>query len=430
LTEQADIEHVKIPYSPRWYQKRIHADPARFKAVVWHRRAGKTVAAINELIKQCLIETLPNPQCFYVAPTYSQAKRIAWKMLHEFTHKIPDTNYHESELRIDLPNNGMIQLLGAEKYDAHRGVYADFCIFDEPALQPPGVFGEVFRPALADRKGGAWWIGTPAGKMNEFYRRWTDAQQLEGWSANMMKITDTAILPLDELQAMRREMSEREWRQEMLCDFAAGVRGSYYQDEIDFLERNGRIQSVPHDPALPVFTSWDLGLDDQTVIVYWQQGGIEYRIIDCDVHRNKGLSDIIRTLMQKPYTYADHYAPHDIKVRDYTSGQSRIDFAGGLGVDFTVSPNLSVADGIQAVRSGLRKCVIDNSKCFELIEALRIYRAQYDERNGVYRDKPFHGPESDFADAVRYFFVSHIEQHQGSLFGRKIDYSNENKAVI
>lgn len=430
-SDEPIIERVTIPYQPRWYQGEIHADPARFKCVVWHRRAGKTVAAINELIKQCLTETLPEPQCHYVAPTYSQAKRIAWKMLRGFTADIPGIAYHESELKIDFPHGGIIQLLGAEKYDAHRGVYSDFCVFDEPALQPPGVFGEVFRAALADRGGGAWWIGTPAGKMNEFYRRYQQAIELDDWTADMRKITDTAVLPIDELQAMRREMSEREWRQEMLCDFAAGVRGSYYQDEIDYLEREGRITAVPHDPQLPVYTSWDLGLDDQTVIVYWQCSTVEYRIIDHDVFRNKGLQDIIKHVREKSgYQYEAHYAPHDIAVRDYTTGRSRIDFASGLGLDFEVSPNLSIEDGIQAVRSGLRRCVIDSSKCFDLVEALRIYRAEYDERRGVYRNKPFHGPESDYADAVRMFFVAHEDRKQGSLFGGRLDYSNENRAVI
>ena len=429
-TAQHEPQKVKIPYSPRWYQREMHANLKRFNVVCWHRRAGKTVAAINELIKQCLIETLPNPQCHYVAPTYSQAKRIAYKYLIEYTRDIPGVEYNQSELKTIFPNGGEIQLLGAEKYDSHRGIYSDYAIFDEPALMPPGVFGEVFRPALADRQGGAIWIGTPAGKMNEFYRRWIESQQLDNWYNDTRKITDTGALPLPELKAMRREMSEREWRQEMLCDFSAGVRGSYYQAEIDFLEKHDRIQDVPHDPALPVYTSWDLGLDDQTVVIYWQQGGVEYRCIEAKAYRNTGLGEIIKEVMNKPYQYEEHYAPHDIRQRDYTTAQSRVDFASGLGLDYTPAPNHSVEDGIQATRAGLRKCVIDRSHCFELIEALRIYRAEYDDRRGVFRNKPFHGPESDWADAARIFFVTHLEKRQGSLFGNRLDYRQENRATI
>ena len=425
-----DLIHHVIPYQPRWYQRRLHDSMQRFNVWVCHRRAGKTVAAVNELIKQVVTEPKPNPRCHYVGPTYTQTKRIAWQYVREYSRDIPGIEFNESELKAIYPNGGEIQLLGAEKYDAHRGIYSDFTVFDEPALHPPGVFGEVFRPALADREGGAIWIGTPAGRQNQFYHRWTDAARLDGWNRVMLKITDTGALPLKELQAMRAEMTEMEWRAEMMCDFTAGVRGAYYQHELDYLENNERITEVPHDPGLPVYTSWDLGLDDQTVIVYWQQSRVEHRIIDCDVFRNVGLGDIIKHVQSQPYQYAEHYAPHDIQVRDYTTAQSRIDFALGLGVDFTPAPNASVEDGIQATRQMLRKCVVDSTKCHDLIEALRIYRAEYDDRKGVFRNKPFHGPESDYADAVRMYAIAHHEKRQGSLFGGPIDYSAENRTVI
>lgn len=431
MTDPDEVERIVIPYQPRWYQRELHQNLKRFNVLVWHRRAGKTVAAINELIRQACICTKPNPRVHYVAPTYSQAKRIAFQYLKEFTHDIPGRTVNEGELRIGLPNDAEIQLLGAEKYDSHRGIYSDFAVFDEPALQPPGVFGEVFRPALADREGGAIWVGTPAGRANEFFRRWQDSSKLAGWMGSMLKITDTGALPIAELKAMRAEMSEREWRQEMMCDFAAGVRGSYYQDELDFLEKSGRICEVPHDPALRVITSWDLGLDDQTVVHYWQQAGREHRMIDVDSFRNKSLSVIAKTVLMKPYIYERHNGPHDLAVREYSTGTSRFDFAASLGLEFEPNPpKASIEDGIQATRTGLRKTVIDRRACFDSIEALRIYRAEYDERRGVFRNKPFHGPESDYADSVRYYYVAEGDIQQGSLFGGPIDYSNQNRSVI
>lgn len=400
--------------------------------LVWHRRAGKTVAAVNELIRQCLTEPRPSPQCHYVGPTYAQTKRIAWKYLKEFSDPIPGCEPNESELIMRYPNGGTIQLLGAEKFDSHRGIYSDFAVFDEPALHPPAVFGEVFRPALADREGGALWIGTPAGRQNEFYRRYQDGKRLEGWASDMKKITDTGALPIKELKAMRQEMSEMEWRQEMLCDFTAGVRGSYYQAELDWLEKNDRLTDVPHDPAHKVITSWDLGLDDQTVIHYWQQVGREHRMIDVDVFRNTGLEVIARHVLSQPYTYESHWGPHDIFVHEYSTNQRRVDFAADLGLDFEPNPtNISIEDGINATRVGLKKTVIDRTRCFDSIEALRIYRAEYDERRGVFRGKPFHGPESDYADSIRYYYVNEGEiRQQGSLFGGPIDYSDQNRTVI
>lgn len=403
----------------------------RFNVWVCHRRFGKTVAAVNEAIKQNLEEPLPDARTHYIGPTYSQTKRIAWKYCKQYSAAIPGVEFNESELLVRFPHGGELQLLGAEKYDSHRGIYSDFAVFDEPALHPPGVFDEVFRPALADREGGAIWIGTPAGRQNQFFHRYCDAQKFDEWQAQLWKITDTGAIALKELQSMRREMTDMAWRAEMMCDFSAGVRGAYYQAELDYLERNDRICAVPWDSELPVITSWDLGLDDQTVIHYWQQGGREHRLIDVDIFRNVGLADIIKQVKAKPYLYSRHWAPHDIHVRDYTSATSRFDFAANLGIDFEPNTaNLSVEDGIQAVRSGLRKTVIDNSKCLVSIESLRIYRAEYDDRKGVYRNKPFHGPESDIADSVRYYFVNESTPNQGSLFGGPIDYSEENRTVI
>lgn len=411
----AITNRIVIPYQPRWYQLKVHREIQRFNVLVWHRRAGKTVAAINQLIKWCIECQYPNARCHYVGPTYSQTKRIAWTYLKEFTRCIPGMDYNTSELRAIFPNGDEIHLLGAENYDSHRGIYSDAVVQDEPAIQHPAVFGEVFRPALADRQGKYMAIGTPAGH-NSFYKRWNDAAKLPNWYRSMLKVTESGALPIDEINQMRAEMTESEFKQEMLCDFEASVRGAYYADQMKFLDDNDRILDVPHDPALPVTTSWDIGLNDQTVIHYYQQTTAEVRIIDCDVFRNTGLDNIIKHLNAKPYNYISHIGPHDLAVRDYSTAKSRLAFAADLGVDFDLAPNLSISDGIQATRNLLPKCVIDRTRCYDSVEALRIYRTEYDDRKGMYRDKPFHGPESDYCDSIRYFAVSDTSTQQHSLF--------------
>lgn len=215
---------------------------------------------------------------------------------------------------------------------------------------------------------------------------------------------------------MRAEMTQEEFNQELMCDFEASVRGAYYAEQMKFLDDNDRITDVPHDPALPVYTSWDIGLNDQSVIHYWQITRAEHRMIDCDVFRNTGLDNIIRHVKSKPYNYLAHIGPHDLAVRDYSTSKSRLAFAAALGVDFELAPNLSISDGIQAVRNGLPKCVIDRTQCYDSTEALRIYRTEYDDRRQIFRDKPFHGPESDYCDSIRYWFVAETQTSQHSLF--------------
>ena len=206
----------------------------------------------------------------------------------------------------------------------------------------------------------------------------------------------------------------------MLCSFEASVTGAFYAEQLRFMDANERITSVPHDPNLGVWTSWDLGLDDQTVITYWQCTRAEYRMIDVDVFRNTGLDNIIRSMKTKPYNFLGHIAPHDIAVRDYSTSKSRLAFAAELGVDFDLAPRVSLQDGIQAVRNGLPKTVIDEVKCLDAIEALRIYRTEYDDRRGVFKANPFHGPESDYCDSIRYFYIADIDHQQHSLFADKM----------
>ena len=128
---------IVIPYKPREHQKAVHKNLKRFNVLVCHRRFGKTVLCINELIKHCMTNPLPRPRYYYIAPTYSMAKRTAWDYVKEYTKVIPNTEYHETELRCDLPNGGRIQLLGTERPNSLRGLAIDFCVMDEVSQFPP-----------------------------------------------------------------------------------------------------------------------------------------------------------------------------------------------------------------------------------------------------------------------------------------------------
>ena len=171
---------ITIPYKPRPLQEEIHRNLKRFNVLVCHRRFGKSVLTVNELIKKCLQNKLPRPRYYYISPTYSMSKRIAWDYLKYYTSVLPKMEYHETELRADLPNGGRIQLLGCERPQTLKGLYMDGVILDEVAQMPPKLWTEIIRPALSDRKGFMIAIGTPQGH-NSFFDLYNHGIQDETW---------------------------------------------------------------------------------------------------------------------------------------------------------------------------------------------------------------------------------------------------------
>ena len=398
---------VVIPYKPRPLQKKLHKELKRFNVIVCHRRFGKTVFAINELIKTALIAKDRNPRVAYLCPLHKQAKTVAWEYVKDFSRSVPGVSFNESELRVDYPNNGRLQLFGADNPDALRGLYLDQVVLDEYSQMAPNAWSEVIRPALSDRKGGAIFIGTPMG-MNNFHKLYMDAGELEGWFRSIYKASDTNIIDKEELEAAKREMTIEEYEQEYECSWSAAIRGAYYGKLMQ--EAEDRITKVPFDNNLPVITSWDLGIDDSTAIWFWQSIGAEIRAIDYVEFQGMGLPDIVRELTNKPYTYSQHIAPHDIKVRELGSGKSRLETAKNLGVKFDVAPNQSVAEGINALRSIIPRTWFDSEKCKNGIEALKQYRTEYDDKRGVFKVNPLHDWSSHAADSARYFAITRLKK--------------------
>ena len=396
------------PYEVRDQFKPLHKRSTRWFIGVAHRRAGKTVADINELVIGATKCRLPNPRFAYVAPQLNQAKDIAWVYLKEYTAFLKP-RINESELWVELPGGARIRIYGADNPDRLRGIYLDGVVLDEFGDMDPTIWTQVIRPALSDRKGWACFIGTPKGK-NTFHRLWTEAENDPDWTRLMLKASETGLLDHKELNDARRMMSEDEYAQEYECSFEAAVRGAYYGKEINEAEASGRISGVPYDPRLPVNTAWDLGVADSTVIWFIQTAGRETRIIDVLKGEGVGLDWYAKRLQERPYVWGSHYLPHDVEVRELGTGKSRKEVLEGLGIRTTVCPNIPVADGIQAVRMLLATCWFDKDKCKDGIEALRMYRRDYDEKRQEFRLQPFHDWTSHYADAFRYFAVGHRER--------------------
>lgn len=405
--------HVAIasPYAPRKLFMGLHTRASRWAIAVAHRRAGKTVACVNDLIKAASCCDKPNPRFAYVAPQLNQAKDIAWSYLKEYTACFgPERRVNESELWVELPNNSArIRIYGADNPDRLRGIYLDGAVLDEFGDMDPTVWTQVIRPALSDRKGWAIFIGTPKGK-NTFHKLWDNAEADPDWLRLMLKASETKLLDDAELADAKKMMTDDEYAQEYECSFEAAVRGAFYAKEINAAENAepSRITSVPYDPRLQVHTAWDLGMADSTVIWFVQTVGRETRFIDCLKGEGVGLDWYAKQLAERPYLYGTHYLPHDVEVRELGTGKSRLEVLNDLGVrNVRVCPNLPIDDGIQALRMLLPTVWFDREKCKDGIEALRMYRREWDDKRQEFKLHPLHDWTSHFADAARYYAVGH-----------------------
>ena len=399
----AAIDPLLPLYQPRPLQLEIHDRLERFKVLVCHRRFGKTVLCLNELIAQALTEPKDNQRYAYVAPLYRQAKQAAWDYLKHYSSFVPGRTAHETELRVDFPNGARIQLFGANEPDSLRGMYFDGAILDEYALMSPRAWTEVLRPALADRGGFAIFIGTPKGR-NAFYELYERARlgAEPGWYAALHKASVTGVIGAEELAAARRDMSEEEYEQEFECSFQAAIAGAYYGKAMAAAEADGRIGKVPWEPALLVHTAWDLGIGDSTVIWFVQLAGRELHWIDYYEKSGAELGHYVKHLKGKPYVYGDHLLPHDAEAHELGTGKSRVELLMTLGMKPRIVPRQSVEDGINALRMLLPRSWFDAAKCARGIEALRQYRREWDEKGGLFRARPLHDWTSHAADAARY----------------------------
>ena len=353
----------------------------------------------------------PRPRFGFIAPTYTQAKAIAWDYLAHYSSQIPGVDPKVSELAMNFSQcsaeNGFAQvrLFGADNPDSLRGLYFDGVVLDEYGLMPPKVFSEVLRPALSDRQGWALFLGTPAGK-NQFYEVIQQAKDDPEWFYAMHRASETGIIDPIELAAARKDMTADEYAQEYECSFEASIKGAIFAGELERARASGQITRIGVDPVLPVDTDWDLGVGDSTSIWFSQslRSG-EVRLIDYHEASGEGLPYYAQVLKQKGYTYGTHWAPHDIQVRELASGRSRLEAAASLGIRFQVAPNVALEDGIHAARMLFPRCWFDSEKCKAGLEALQHYRRDYNSRLNEFKATPVHDWSSHAADSFRYLSV-------------------------
>jgi hypothetical protein len=396
---------VRRPFAP------LYNGQWRWACVVAHRRCGKTVAAVQKLVKAAVAaEKRPHapPRFSYIAPTYAMARDIAWPYLVAYVKDIVGMDIRVSELSVTFAHNGArIRMYGSDNYDNLRGGYNDGVVIDETGDQDPRAWPEVIRPTLSDYKGWALFIGTPKGD-NAFKDIATMAKANEDgqWMYISLPASKTGYLSIEELGDARRQMTASQYAQEYECSFAAGVMGAYYAADIEGIEKLGQVNvSVPYDRSADVYCSWDLGIGDATALWVFQIVGKEIHWLQ--VYENSGvdLGHYVDWVKALPFKVTEHILPHDAEARELQTGNSRAEFLAQRGLMCRVLPPHKIEDGIEAVRVRFPSMWFDTKTALG-IRALRNYRAQYDERRKALQPRPRHDWTSHIADALRYAVMS------------------------
>lgn len=374
---------------------------------------------------------------FYMLPTYRQAKLVIWDSITNDSVKFLDfipkeliVSTNSQEMKIVLANGSIIQLLGSDSYDSIVGSNPRMIVISEYALCDPRALS-FFRPILNANGGTICLISTPRGRNHLFELSQIAENNPNEWFYQRLTLDDTQHISWEEIQKEidSGEISEDLAMQEYKCSFDIGIEGSYYAKYIDKMKLNGQVGIVSWEPAFKVDTAWDIGVRDSTSIIFFQKVGQTIRIIDYYEKSKEGLEHYTKVIENKPYSYGRHWAPHDIAVREFGSGLTRLEKARQLGVKFetrdggasSALPNISIEDGIEACRSSFAKMWIDEQRCAPLIKALENYRQEFDGKRKVYRDRPLHDHNSHAADCFRYLVLSLSRSKDGQTTADELE---------
>lgn len=447
------MPEIEIPngWEPRPYQRKAWGaleSGVKRAAIVWHRRGGKDSMSVNWTAASAFdrIGTY-----WHMAPTHRQVRKIVWDGIDKGGRRIIDQAFpptvrarkNDQEMKIELVNGSIWQCVGSDNFDSLVGANPIGVVFSEWSLADPRAWDFV-RPILAENGGWALFIYTPRGR-NHGARLLDMARAEPDWFAQVLTVEDTGAVPIEVIEQERRELvrqygeedADKLIKQEWYCSFDAAIRGSYYADAMDKLDKAGGIGAVPHDPAFVVHTAWDLGIGDSTAIWFFQVVGAEVRVIDYLEGSGVGLvwyanrlagetrykddgtenakadvKPIEEAAHRKEYRYAacNAYLPHDAGVSELGTGRRRVDVLHSMGITGWILPRVSVDDGIQAVRKLLPRCRFDAVRCERGVDALRSYRREWDEKLQTYKDRPLHDWCSHPADAFRYLSLGLQQQ--------------------
>ena len=358
---------------------------------------------------------------WHMLPEQEQARKAIWNAVnpHTGTRRIDEAfplairrRTLDKEMIIELANGSMWQVLGSDNYNSYVGSPPVGVVLSEWALADPQAWAYLM-PILEENGGWAFFITTPRGR-NHAQRFYDMARSSESWFCEKQTAKDTDVFSPQQLESIRLELiaqygsdeGNAKFDQEYMCSFDASLPGAYYAHEITKAESEGRIGLVPYDSRAPVYAIFDLGYGDSTAIIFAQIVGREPRVIDYIEASGKGIDWYAEQIRDKPYGVASLVLPHDGASGSLASGttyQKQLE-AQGFGVK--VLPRGDVDAGILLARSLLGACWFDN-KSSRLVDCLRAYHREWDDKNKIFRPLPKHDWSSHGADCFRYFAEAH-----------------------
>lgn len=410
---------IQIPhrFKPRSYQLGFFSAIDRGinrVLLVWPRRHGKDKSCFNALVKKAT-ERVGN--YYYIFPEYNQGRKALWDNIDKDGLRTIDhipkqlrKSQNATEMKVELINGSIIQIVGAADVDRIVGTNPIGVVFSEYSLIDPMVWGYIY-PILAENGGFAWFNMTPRGK-NHGKRLLESAMNNPDWYVSHLNAKDCGVFSEAELEKIKQEYFElygdyQLYEQEFMTSFEAPIQGAYFAVHIERADEDGRITNVPYDSLLPVNTYWDLGIDDSMTIWFVQLFGKEIRFIDYYENNNEGITHYINHINSRGYNYGQHFAPHDIEVRELTTGVSRKETARALGINFETVPRpAKKQEGIDAIRNILSRSWFDKTKCEKGIDALSNYHKEFDEDRKVYKNQPYHDWSSHAVDGMQTFALS------------------------
>ena len=365
-----------------------------------------------DMLDHAIFNETGNGRYAYIAPFYVQAKTVAWDYLKEFARPFLASSPNESELRVDLKNGSRISLYGGDGGgDRLRGLFFDGIVLDEFADMPPSLWGQVIRPALADRKGWATIIGTVKGKNQlwEFYE--AGRAEPDKWYSSILRASETGILDAEELADARRSMTEEEYLAEFECDPTAAILGAYFGKEMAKAEREGRIVDDLPKVDADIHTVWDFGHGANMAVWAFQVGPDGPLVHDFIQMTGAYFNDYIAEIKRRGYTGVA-YVPHDARVPNFETGRTRLETLFAEKITPVLVANHHVEDGINAAKLTIGSTRFNGKACGIGLEALRQYRQDYDDKLRVFKNTPRHDWASHPADAFRYLAMAWKEHIQ------------------
>jgi phage terminase large subunit len=385
--------------------------------VVWHRRAGKDSSSLNFTATQAF--TRPGVY-WHMLPTALQARKVVWDSIDKKGRRVIDQVFpppvrksvNNQEMKMELEGGSIWQCVGSDNYDSLVGSNPVGVVFSEYSIANPAAW-DYIRPILAENGGWAIFIYTPRGR-NAGYNIFKMAENNPNWYCQKLSIDDTDVISPEVLAEERAAgMSEAMIQQEFYCAFDVPIEGAYFGPQLNKAHADGRVCRLPIEPNLPVYTAWDLGIGDAMAIWFVQCVGKEIRLVHYYEHTGEGLAHYINYLMtwakENMVRYDTHFAPHDIQVRELSSGKSRLDTAREMGIRFSVVKRHKIDDGIEAVRRLFPRFYINETQCEKGLIAMSDYTKVWDEKKMIFQDKPLHNYASHGCDALRYFAMGFRE---------------------